>query len=80
MPQICRFLQQNKNFLEQILNYYPFSKPMLNLKLTLFRSRLALSITVKAGQAYPPKFYQWIDYLKNKPVTGVKFKSAFLHA
>ena len=56
MPQIWCFLQQN-NFLEQILNYSPFSKPMLNLKLTLSRSRLALSFTVKAGQVYPPKFY-----------------------
>ena len=27
-------------------------------------------ITVKAGQAYPPRFYSWIDYLKNKSVSS----------
>ena len=38
--------------------------------------------TVKAGQAYPTRFYQSIDYLKNesvsRSVTIVKFKLAFL--
>ena len=27
------------------------------------------SFTVKAGQAYPPRFYQWINYLKNESVS-----------
>ena len=27
-------------------------------------------ITVKAGQAYPPRFYYWLDYLKNESVSG----------
>ena len=26
-------------------------------------------VTVKAGQAYPPRFYSWIDYLKNESVS-----------
>ena len=26
--------------------------------------------TVKPIQAYPPRFYQWIDYLKNESVSG----------
>ena len=27
------------------------------------------SITVKPSQAYPPRFYQWIDYLKNESIS-----------
>ena len=27
-------------------------------------------ITVKAGQAYPARFYYWIDYLKNESVSS----------
>ena len=27
------------------------------------------SITVKAGHAYPPRFYEWIDHLKNEAVS-----------
>ena len=27
------------------------------------------SFTVKTGQAYPPRFYSWIDYLKNESVS-----------
>ena len=27
------------------------------------------SITVKPSQAYPPRFYQWIDYLKNETIS-----------
>ena len=42
-------------------------------------------ITVKGGQAYPTRFFLWIDYLKNESVscypvvtvTSVKFSSAF---
>ena len=26
-------------------------------------------VTVKPSQAYPPRFYQWIDYLKNESVS-----------
>ena len=83
MPQIWCFLQQN-NFLEQILNYSPFSKPMLNLKLTLFRSWLTLSITIKGDQAYPQNSINELIIWKISPLvvaaTGVKFKSTFLHA
>ena len=27
------------------------------------------TVTVKPSQAYPPRFYQWIDYLKNESVS-----------
>ena len=33
------------------------------------QSEIDLLFTVKAGQAYPPSFYQWIDYLKNESVS-----------
>ena len=30
---------------------------------------LSFWLTVKPSQAYPPRFYQWIDYLKNESVS-----------
>ena len=41
-----------------------------------------LILTVKPSQAYPPRFYSWLarDVTAVVPVTGVKFKAAFLHA
>ena len=30
---------------------------------------VGVTVTVKAGQAYPPRFYYWIDYLKNESVS-----------
>ena len=29
----------------------------------------SINVTVKPSQAYPPRFYQWIDFLKNESVS-----------
>ena len=38
-----------------------------------FAGPFITAITVKAGQAYPPKFYSWIDYLKNESVSRSRY-------
>ena len=35
----------------------------------MLKSGLQSDITVKAGQAYPPRFYYWINFLKNESVS-----------
>ena len=39
------------------------------LERKMLKSGLQSDITVKAGQAYPPRFYKWIDFLKNESVS-----------
>ena len=36
------------------------------------------SITVKAGHVYPPRFYEWIDHLKNEAVSHSQVIPKFL--
>ena len=67
---------------------FPWRSPAkmcwLILKTISLTCEIHTSITVKTGQAYPPRFYYWIDYLKNEFVSGsrnwCKFKSELLHA
>ena len=33
-----------------------------------FEQRLGINFTVEAGQAYPQRFYQWIDYFKKEAI------------
>ena len=57
------------------------------LRKAVFRALKDKLFTVKAGQAYPPRFYYscneliiWKMNLLVVPVIGVKFKATFLHA
>ena len=45
---------------------HPFSATYCTC--TNYESLFQGSVTVKAGQAYPPRFYEWIKYLKNESV------------